>query len=127
MLDLDKLKELCEKATPEPWSRSWIAGAIRHINRNVDFDAFWFPTDEEKKNLDRVNYPSRHEPDYDFIVTSRTALPALISAYEKAREALKAARVTFGVMEKFFLSHSDVVRTIRQIDDALSTLIKEEK
>jgi hypothetical protein len=114
MLDLDKLKELCEKATPGPWSRSWIAGAIRHINRNVDFDAFWFPTDEEKKNLDRVNYPSRHEPDYDFIVISRTALPQLIQALEKAVAGLKRAM------------YGDHIAAANALND-LSTLIKEEK
>jgi hypothetical protein len=66
------------KHTPGPWSRSWIAGAIRHINRNVDSDAFWSPTEEEAKDLDAVNHPTRNDADYDLIAAAPDLLDACV-------------------------------------------------
>jgi hypothetical protein len=60
--------------TPGPWSRSWIAGGIRHLNKNVDFEAFWTPDDGEDQNA--ANYPLRNSADYSLIASAPDLLAA---------------------------------------------------
>lgn len=62
--------------TPGPWSRAWVGGALRHINRNVDEDAFYAPPAGE--DPDTINHPMRKEADYDLV----TAAPDLLAALE---------------------------------------------
>lgn len=68
------------KHTPGPWSRSWVYGAIRHINKNVDSDAFWQPDDGE--DPDTANCPNvRSFPaDADLIAAAPDLLDALRQA-----------------------------------------------
>lgn len=43
-----------------PYSKSWMYGAIRHIQRNVDYDAFWFKTKDEEAMIEAeedINIP----------------------------------------------------------------------
>lgn len=39
----DEIRALREKSTAVPWPESYVQGAVRHINKNVDRDAFWSP------------------------------------------------------------------------------------
>lgn len=68
------------KHTPGPWNRSWVYGALRHINKNVDDDTFLFepvPEGEETPNV-RIN-----PADADLIA----AAPDLLAACEALLEA----------------------------------------
>lgn len=66
--------------TPGPWSRAWIYGAIRHINRNVDESAFYDPERDPQKDANTPNVRS-NEGDADLI----TAAPDLLEAARVAR------------------------------------------
>jgi len=68
--------------TPGPWSRAWVAGALRHINRNVDDEAFYSPPPGEVL-FETHRHPMRHEPDYDLV----TAAPELLTALDDLLEA----------------------------------------
>lgn len=62
------------KHTPGPWNRSWVYGALRHINKNVDDDVFLFepvPEGEETPNV-RIN-----PADADLIAAAPDLLAAL--------------------------------------------------
>lgn len=65
------------KHTPGPWSRSWVYGAIRHINKNVDVDAFWAPAEGEDREA--ANFPNvRINPaDADLLASAPDLLAAL--------------------------------------------------
>lgn len=70
--------------TPGPWSRSWVYGGIRHLNKNVDYDAFWFPDDGEDQEAANIPNVRNHEADADLIA----AAPDLLAALRTVRDAL---------------------------------------
>lgn len=70
---LDTLKGFSETATKGPWSHGWLYGALRHVNRNVDWDAF-YSGDED------INAPEKD--DAELIVTLVNNLPAILSALQ---------------------------------------------
>lgn len=64
------------KHTPGPWSREWISGALRHINRNVDREMFGC-----EDLPDDANWPSYYtDGDVDLV----TAAPELLAACKEA-------------------------------------------
>lgn len=80
MLDLEKLKALCAKATPGPWRYSHQC-----ILRNGDSIAIM---------------QFGHARDAEFIAAAREALPQLIEELEAARaevEAYRAKIASFGL------------------------------
>lgn len=65
------------KYTPAPWNLPWIYGGIRHLNRNVDFDAFVNPDDLP----DSDNIPQKED------ARLIAAAPILLAALEELTEA----------------------------------------
>jgi len=69
------------KHTPGPWSRAWIYGAIRHLNKNVNDDAFFSDVDDEYDKVEKgeLNTPNvRNNPgDADLIAAAPDLLSAL--------------------------------------------------
>jgi hypothetical protein len=64
--------------TPGPWPRCYVAGAIRHLVRNVDRDAF--VSDEELTEAGQPDFSWAKYDDADLI----TAAPDLLDACETA-------------------------------------------
>ena len=77
--EVDRIEALANAATEGPWNLAWISGALRHINRNVDFDAFMDEEDYKRLDEDGHKYPQRRQEDYVFVTESRTAIPYLIA------------------------------------------------
>lgn len=85
------------KHTPGPWSRSWVYGAIRHVCRNVDSDAFWSP--DEGEDTETANWPDYYTPgDVDLI----TAAPELLEACQLMETAIATGEVTCDVLNGRF-------------------------
>ncbi len=64
-------------AKDTPWSKDWIAMALRHINRNVDFAAFFgdYEPDYAKVRDGSLSWPDRE--DAPVIHVARELLEAL--------------------------------------------------
>jgi hypothetical protein len=78
------------KFTPGPWNREWISSALRHINKNVDYDAFYGKEITEEDNL--PTYYS--DGDVDLIA----AAPELLEACEAAERILTIIPEGLGVL-----------------------------
>ena len=76
------------KHTPAPWSAAYIYAALRHIERNVDRDAYLGEEDAKEIDEGRLNVPSaRYNPaDVALIV----AAPDLLAACEAVRATFEA-------------------------------------
>lgn len=88
MIDKDRIAELLaiEKTMePAPWSTDYLYGAIRHITRNVDSDAFasedWGKTG---------NAPGRY--DGTPLAKLRNSLPELLDTLTAALRVVAAAK-----------------------------------
>ncbi len=89
-LDLKKLKELCEKATPGPWEIRYRDIDDNHEQAKVWAENFgWLIT---RGDLPR----SYHDPSMEFIAAARTALPQLIERVEELEAEVKIARERLG-------------------------------
>ena len=66
--------------TPGPWSRKWIYGALRHINKNVDYDSFYFPDSDSEKDYNTPLVRGTNEGDSYLIA----AAPELLEAAKLA-------------------------------------------
>jgi len=82
-VNLERLIELEKKATPGPWEKKWLYGALRHINKNVDWDAFYSGPDE-------IETPDKD--DAEFISEMRNQLPELLSTFTSTQEENKRLR-----------------------------------
>lgn len=79
---LHQLKELCEKATPGPWTHNpdfYDKPAVTHQNQDGRECSLFRPND-----FDGLG----HGKDADFIVSARTAIPELIAEVERLKEKL---------------------------------------
>ena len=80
MLDIKRLRELCEKATPGPWTvigeDSWNVKGFPQVEMNTP-DVHYFPV--------------HNDADAQFIAAARTALPEALDEIERLRKALKLA------------------------------------
>jgi hypothetical protein len=77
--------------TPGPWNKQWIYGALRHINKNVDDDSFYFP----------------FEGDEAFTVPDVRINPGDAALIAAAPDLLEAAKLTALHFERMNL-HPDV-------------------
>jgi|SRR5208283_4883829 len=91
--------------TPGPWSRNWIYAALRHINKNVDYDCFFLDVDEEYK---AVKEETLHTPnvrinqgDADLIAAAPDLLKACeeLIAYTKCRESSTYTDIMNGLVD----------------------------
>lgn len=74
-MDLDKLKELCDRATPGPWH----VGHLGHDNEYADIDA-----------ANGINVGTIGDiPDQSFVCAAREAMPELIERISKLEAALR--------------------------------------
>jgi hypothetical protein len=80
LAEIDKRLTVCREAAPGPWSVSWLYGALRHINRNVDFDAFWSTDPDEDR--DKAIWPEK--TDAAFIAASSTQRAGELEALKLA-------------------------------------------
>ena len=95
-LDLAALKELCEKASPAPWTiemefdedGDWPCGLrlpVKSVGyRNSVDEREWHYAHDEIGDFDT--------PTVQFIAASRAAVPALIAEVERLRETLDKVR-----------------------------------
>lgn len=75
-IDIHGLKAAAQKLSL-PLSPSWMAGGIRHLNKNVDSDAFW----DEPEGGDGFT-PGRYEG--ETMATVLNAVPALLALADAA-------------------------------------------
>lgn len=83
---LAKLEADVDQIT-KPLSPSWMAGGIRHLNRNVDYEAFWSQDDQDSGDGDA---PDRYEGKHMARVLN--AAPALLAIARAAAELMQAMR-----------------------------------
>ena len=79
-MNLTKLKELCEKASPEPWTYS-----------GADEMLFTYPKYKKDGAVLDVDISVGNVDNAEFIAQARTALPILIEVVERQREAIYEA------------------------------------
>ena len=82
--DLKRLEELDANAAPAPWSVDYMYGAIRHVQRNVDLEAFCDPSDIK----DTEHTPGRY--DGTFLGELRNMLPGLLARLKAAENVIQA-------------------------------------
>lgn len=86
---VEHYEALANAATEGPWSLEWVAGALRHINRNVDFECFMGEDDYKRLDEGGHNYPQQRQEDYLFVTESRTAIPYLIALVREQEAELE--------------------------------------
>lgn len=90
-----ELEKLDSVATPAPWPHDYCQGAVRHISKNVDQDAFY---DGSFDGWSRYN-------DGPLIAAARNALPALLAelkrlwAVEQEHEELREVVLGLGEVQ----------------------------
>lgn len=77
-MNLTKLKEVCDKASPQPWLYSGDKEIL-----------FTYPKHEDNGTILDVDICVNSVDNAEFIAQARTALPILIEVVEKQREALQ--------------------------------------
>lgn len=83
--DLARIEALAKAATAGEWSKDWLYGALRHINRNVDMDAF-FDGDPYT-----TAHPEKTDAEYIAAMHPQQAL-ALIEEVRRLRKALESIK-----------------------------------
>lgn len=71
--------------TPGPWSREYISGALRHIERNCDRESFCSDELCDSIEKEEVRYPSYHRGDDVSLIT---AAPDLLESVKCGRQKL---------------------------------------
>jgi hypothetical protein len=67
------------------YSKTWMYGAIRHVCRNVDFDAFWNPDGDE--DMDAVDIPTAKDAELLAAAPDlRDALQSLLCQFDRHGE-----------------------------------------
>lgn len=92
MLDLERAKELCEKATPGPWDAIlWPNGEFEIQAEDGPTDTTWgnvcSTASSVKDGMEEWCYANA-----SFIAFARTFIPAAIERIEKLEKVMKAAR-----------------------------------
>jgi hypothetical protein len=103
MMTAEEIAELRAKLkgiTPLPWCAGWMSGAIRHVVRNVDTDAFH----DHDGDIEDCAGPDRY--DGDAIAAVMNAAPRLLDTIDELQsrvsdEALRetAEAITDGVVD----------------------------
>jgi hypothetical protein len=136
-VDTVKLRELCERATPAPWTvrdldREDESGLIHSdyfmhdaAGHQIYRRAFDVP---EPQTLGNYESDAMEKPDAEFIAAARTALPACLDLIEDLRVLLAQAGAVVKLTAKDWgLTHPDgstarlegVEQLLEQIDAAL--------
>ena len=107
---IQRIKELLAKATDKPWSKDWLYGALRHINRNVDFDAFVSEGWEGK---------NPQKEDAELICLLRNTIESLLAERERHVEALERIskeliRIEYRGEDNARYESSDAVKIAKQ-------------
>lgn len=83
--DIKKDKELCEKATPGPWTYDG------HHNEIHTLDEYWLILSECRsapdQNYSSDNFGHKYDANFAFIAEARTALPYYIQRAERLEKA----------------------------------------
>lgn len=94
---LEEWKVLAEKATPGPWTDEPSSGVMvlsEHMTI-CDIRGWGYLTGEGGLNLTVKQAEAVQETNSAFIAASRTAIPTLIAAVERLRDALRGTKEHF--------------------------------
>lgn len=74
------------KHTPGPWSKAYISGALRHVQRNVDIDAFL-----DGESIDEINNGLYETPSGRSVADAAliAAAPEMLAALEECSSILR--------------------------------------
>ena len=104
-IDIHGLKAAAQKLSL-PLSPSWMAGGIRHLDRNVDCDAFW----NEPEGGDGFA-PGRYEG--ETMATVLNAVPALIERLEAAEARADGMERAGAEQARRANENAEVIRQLR--------------
>lgn len=94
--EIEELERLEKEAEKGPWNEDWCRGAVRHIDRNVDYDSFYF-TPEGKEGEEVISW-GRY--DGTFIAKLRNSAPEIIALAKWAIRAKPFVRDALCLYEK---------------------------
>lgn len=117
-LDLPALRELCEKATPEPWRLDSHAVTCGH--ETIEFKNYLYADTAFLANLSGLD----RKPDAEFIAAARTAVPKLIEEVQKWKGLYQDLERRYMPLEQDKLDAQREKHNYRQENTALKAIIE---